>query len=59
MTRYLKEIICGYNLFTCEANVSSKNQLTGLRDITQDASSSQKQTKFQEVHLNAFFMCAR
>ena len=40
----------------CEANVSSTDK---LRDITQDASSSQKPTTFQEVHLNAFlYVCS-
>ena len=48
--KLFKIIICGYNLFTCEASVSSTDQ---LRDITQDASSSQKPTKFQEEQLNA------
>ena len=35
----------------CEANVTFTDQ---LRYITQDASSSQKPTNFQGVHLNAF-----
>ena len=41
---------------TCEANVTFTDQ---FRDITQDASSSQKPTNFQEVHLNAFsYVCS-
>ena len=38
-------------MLTCEANFSFTDQ---LRYIAQDASSSQKPTKFKEVHLNAF-----
>ena len=49
--KLFKIIICGYNLTTCDANVSSTDH---LRDIKQDALLSQKPTKFHEVHLNAF-----